>query len=437
MSKNISDYLVVHHNQSTLHRTGEDPITYAEGKLTDEAKARYANIRTQLEKGYLENKINECSQPDVKIENLSNEQKQLIDKLVDSVTSEVGRAIVGLTVLQLTIKSIEPVQSVRLHKGSSNNSNAFSWKEGLPMRVIDKNFITPVLRKYKLLKLNADGFMMTRSLAENYPYSGLYKAAIRGARLEWIEITNLLEDGHLPPEDSLKYIISSLLNKSDEFQKLSDDTIVVLEKYLESDVEFKDILSLVKQYVETSEYSARIFEVSLHSFFQSLDELKLLSGDLKPLSQMRSANKKHGNIGDIEVTSPKNSHSIIESWDAKYGKSYLRDELEEISDKLELHVETEIAGFVTNQDPDLREEIQNRLKEIEELFNISIYIQSFEEWVNFQIKKYSVDANLIGSIWIKCLTESLCQKRRVVAPIDEPTYEWVLNLNKLISSKLK
>jgi len=435
MVKKITDYLVVHPDKSTLYRVGEEPITYTEGKLTNEAVARYSNIRVKLEKGYLEDKINECSHPDVKIENLSIEHMKLIDRLVDSITSEVGRAVVGLTVLQLTLKSIEPAQSIRLHKGS-NSSNAFSWQEGVPMRVLDKNFITPVLRMEGLLKLNADGFMMTRGVAENYPYSGLYKAAIRGARSEWIEITNLVEDGHLHPEESLKYMIISLFNKSDEFQKLSDNTMAILEKYLKSGADYKDILILIQEFVEKSKYSARIFEVSLHSFFQALDELKLLEGYLKPLSQMRSANKKHGNIGDIEVTSTKNSLSIIEAWDAKYGKSYMRDELEEISDKLELHMETEIAGFVTDQKPDLREEIKNRAKEIEDLFNVSIYIQSFDEWVDFQIKKHSIDPNIIGSIWIKCLTESICQRRRAIAPIDEPTYEWVLTLNKIISSKL-
>lgn len=435
MAKKVTDYLVVYPDQSTLYRVGEEPITYEEGKLTDEAKSRYLNIRNQLEKGYLESKIVECSQPDVLIKNISNEHMQLIDKLVDSITSEVGRAIVGLTVLQLTLKSIEPAQSIRLHKGS-NNSNSFSWREGIPMRVLDKNFITPVLRKYGLLKLNSDGFMMTRSLAENYPYSGLYKAAIRGARTEWIEITNLVEDGKLSPQDSLKYIISSLLNKSDEFQKLSEATLSLLDKYLNSGIDYKSILNLISEFIESSEYSARIFEVSLHSFFQALDELKLLAGHLKPLSQMRSANKKHGNIGDIEITATKNTLSIIEAWDAKYGKSYMRDELEELSDKLELHIETEIAGFVTNQKPDLREEILNRIKEIEDLFNVSIYIQSFSEWVEFQIEKYAIDPNVLGSIWIKCLAESLCQKRRTIAPIDEPTYEWVLTLNKLVESKL-
>ena len=63
------------------------------------------------------------------------------------------------------------------------------------MRSLDKTFITPVLRSYDILRTNADGVMMTRSLAENYPYSKLYKAAIRGNRDEWLEIIDLLEMG--------------------------------------------------------------------------------------------------------------------------------------------------------------------------------------------------------------------------------------------------
>lgn len=434
MKEKKVDHLVVYPSKSVLCRAGVDPITYEEGKQSDEAVSRYLNIREKLEDGYLENKIIQCRRQGADLNNLSEYHIQLIDKVVNSITSEVGRAIVGLTIMQLTLKSIEPTQSIRLHKGSKNSS-AFSWKEGVPMRVLDKNFITPTLRKYSLLKLNADGFMMTRSLAENYPYSALYKAAIKGARVEWIEITNLLEDGDLPAEEGLNYLISSLLNKSDEFQSIAEETISSLGKYRELNFDFNDVFDLIQEFIETSEYSARIFEVSIHSFFQALDELKNLSGYLKPLSQMRSANKKHGNIGDIEILSSENSPIILESWDAKYGKTYMRDELEEISDKLGLHTETEIAGFITNQKPDLKNEIINRINEIKEVYNVSIYIMSFSEWVDFQVDKSLINPSVIADKWIKCLTESLCQKRRNLAPIDEPTYEWVLTLNTLLKSK--
>lgn len=77
---------------------------------------------------------------------------------------------------------------------------------------------------------------------------------------------------------------------------------------------------------------------------QAVQETGVLAGkEVLPLSQMRSANKKHGNIGDVEII---DNDQIIESWDAKFGKSYLRDELEELNEKLAMHPLVERAGFV-------------------------------------------------------------------------------------------
>ncbi|OQX14013.1 MAG: hypothetical protein BWK73_10625 [Thiothrix lacustris] len=50
---------------------------------------------------------------------LDEQYQALLTKLADSVTSEVGRALVDLTVLQLTIKAISPEQNIRLHKGGN------------------------------------------------------------------------------------------------------------------------------------------------------------------------------------------------------------------------------------------------------------------------------------------------------------------------------
>ena len=97
--------------------------------------------------------------------------------MVDSVTSEVGRSIIVVTVIQLCIKCIVPEQCIRLHKAGNRNTG-FSWKDGMPMRSLDRAFITPVLRNYDILRTNADGGMMTRTFAENYPYSKLYKAGV-------------------------------------------------------------------------------------------------------------------------------------------------------------------------------------------------------------------------------------------------------------------
>lgn len=415
--------LYIYSDRSIL--VNEDGVEYKfhEGKTSDEAKKRLLIIKKALEDGFLENIIAECQRPDVKIAEINQEQIAVIELLVNSVTSEVGRAIVGLTILQLTVKAIIPEQSIRLHKGSTGAD--FSWKEGVPMRVLDKNYITPVLRKHNLLRLNADGFMMTRSLAENYPYSKLYKAAIRGARHEWLEITDAVETGKLDAVNALKQLLIFLNNKSEAFIELTNKTIEALEAFLKKKPSFKDCFSTITKFIESSTYSARMFEVAMHSLFQVLEEEKCLSGFLKPLSQMRSANKKHGNIGDIELTATLGNMDIIESWDAKYGKTYLRDELEELNDKLKSHPQTTLVGFVTDQKPNLKPEIESRIEELQLIHETEIHILEFSEWVNYEIKKYGLNPDKVGAKWMIAIAESICQLRREIAPIDEPTTEWV------------
>ena len=134
--------------------------------------------------------------------------------------------------MQLTIKSIAPEQNIRLHKGSVNR-NSFSWQDGISMRVLDKNYVTPVLRKYNLLRLNADGFMMTRSLAENYPYTKLYKARLRGAREQWLNIVEILENGETTPLIALQYLISLLLNQASDFDDKCNLLVIAANNFLE------------------------------------------------------------------------------------------------------------------------------------------------------------------------------------------------------------
>ncbi len=423
--------LYIYSDRSML--VNEDGVEYKfpEGKTSEEAKKRLAIIKAALEKGFLEEIIAECQNPEVKIDKISKEQVAVIESLVNSVTSEVGRAIVGLTILQLTVKAIIPEQSIRLHKGSTGAD--FSWKEGVPMRVLDKNYITPVLRKHNLLRLNADGFMMTRSLAENYPYSKLYKAAIRGARQEWLEITDAVERGELDSLNALKQLLIFLNNKSEAFLQLTAKTMETLQAFLKQKPSFKDCYSTITKFIESSTYSARMFEVAMHSLFQVLEQEKCLSGFLKPLSQMRSANKKHGNIGDIELTLTQGNMDIMESWDAKYGKAYLRDELEELNDKLKSHPQTTIAGFVTDQKPNLKPEIIKRMEELQLIHETEILVMEFSDWVNFEIKKYGLNPDKVGALWMIAIAESICQLRREIAPIDEPTTEWVESFIECIS----
>lgn len=358
---------------------------FVEGSMSQLTKTRYQKIAVKLSSGYLEEQIILCRDNLAVLDcsQLSQIHIDNFNKLVDSVTSEVGRALVGLTIMQLCVKAIEPLQSIRLHKGSTGKRD-FSWRDGISMRSLDKQYITPVLRKYDLLRLNADGFMMTRSLAENYPYSPVYKANIRGARQEWLNIVEEIEANKVAPEAALHYLLSQLLNQAKAFKELASQTLQNLSNFLESDekADQEFITEIIWKHINISDYAARIMEIAMHSLMQAMQELQIFpDGALKPLSQMRSANKKHGNIGDIEILQ---ARQIIESWDAKYGKPYLRDELEELADKLEAHPTVALAGFVTSVEPERREELTSRRQEIEDEFGISLEILTFRDWTKKQ-----------------------------------------------------
>ena len=110
-----------------------------------------------------------------------------------------------------------------------------------------------------------------------------------------------------------------------------------------------EILKFLITFINESEYGARLFEVLVHSIFQQLEAKNQLNGSLKTLTQMRSANKKHKNVGDVEILLNTGSTIILEAWDAKYGKEDLREEVEELSEKLQDHPDCALAGFVANK----------------------------------------------------------------------------------------
>lgn len=440
MKKKNGDFLKVFLNKSELvHADGRVEI-FEEGIASIEAINRYKKIVSTLQGGYLDELINECKNNRVPEEELILHEKhsKIIDDLVSSVTSEVGRALVGLTVLQLCVKTIEPRQSIRLHKAGRSAYN-FSWKGGISMRTLDKNYITPLLRSHSLLRLNADGFMMTRSLAENYPYSPLYKANLRGARNEWLALVEEIETGNIDPNKALRHLICKLINTAEEFTLLADQTLEVLQKlFIEKPaISQEDATKLIEKHINASGYAARLMEIAMHSLFQAIkDEQGFGEFELMPLSQMRSANKKHGNIGDIELTEGGN---ITISWDAKYGKTYLRDELEELADKLQDHGNIKYAGFVTSEIPERMGELQDRMREMESSYNIDLKIIPFAQWVEKQFEESSnigISNQTLSRAWLKAYTESIAQKRREIAPIDEPCDLWLKDLNALIRTNL-
>ena len=426
MGKNIDNsHLDVYLDRYELHRN-DVVTTYYEGFQNAATQQRYEKINTELANGYLYKIMEKL--PDVDFAELSEENKVLLRRLVNGITSEVGRALVGVAFLQLTIKSITPDQSIRLHKGTTRRGS-FSWVDGISMRTIDSTYSTPFLREQGLLNVNKFGVFMTRSLAENYPYSKLYKAEMRGPFAEWIDIVDAIEDESMPALLGLYYLMALLKNKSDAFNKMADEAVELASKY--EDKSFKGISVLLKSFFNDTEYSARAFEIVIHGFMQAMAESNMIGDlDLVPMSQMRSANKKHGNIGDVEL---KDGRVIVESWDAKYGKPYLRDELEELRDKILTSPGVKVAGFIVDGEVDRRKDIVERAEEISVETGVDIQLFSFDEWIQYQTQRIA-DSQLdrIAGRWLIAVVESFAQRRPEIAPIDEPCEAWVKDLIEIL-----
>ena len=255
-------HLDVYLDRYELHQNNV-VTTYYEGFQNAATQQRYEKINTALSNGYLYDVMKKL--PDIDFAELSEENKTLLKRLVNGITSEVGRALVGVAFLQLTIKSIAPDQSIRLHKGTTRRGS-FSWVDGISMRTIDSTYSTPFLREQGLLNVNKFGVFMTRSLAENYPYSKLYKAEMRGPFKEWIDIVDAVEDESLPAELGLYYLMAQLKNKSDAFNSMADEAVDLAIKY--SDKSFDGISKFMKQFFNQTDYSARAFEIVIHGFRQ-------------------------------------------------------------------------------------------------------------------------------------------------------------------------
>jgi hypothetical protein len=428
-------HLRVYEDRSEYHAGDGDVESFQEGVISNESKKRIKHIKNVFESDFLGSLIDGLltGAEHANTTDVSNEAQGCVNGLVDSLTSEVGRALIGLSVMQLCVKAISPEQNIRLHKGSSNRAS-FSWVEGISMRTLDKKHVTPTLRKHGLLRLNADGFMMTRSLAENYPYTFLYKAKLRGARTEWLALVEDIEEERTSAIETLKYLLSRLINAAAEFSNEAGSLIEQSNKYAERCLDREATMSILVKHSEQSDYAARLLEINMHALMQASVESGAFGDmEVKPLSQMRSANKKHGNIGDIELLE---DGQIVEAWDAKYGKSYLREEIEEVTEKFQNHDYVKTVGFVTNVAIERTSEIEKRIDEVDQLYSICLKVLSYRDWVNLIYKRVIateiISETELSENWFSTYCEYLSQKRRDVAPIDEPCLDWVRSLRRII-----
>ncbi|TLN18272.1 hypothetical protein FDZ74_07055, partial [bacterium] len=229
-------HLRVYASRSELWVGEELRETYVEGRQSQQAAANSQRIAAAFRRGFLKDLISECLEDPDTVDDLeiAEDHLKLITELTDGVNANSGRALVGLAVLQMAVKAVCPEQCIRLHKGGGR-TGTFGWRDGISMRSLDAEYITPTLREYGLLNLNQFGFMMTRTLAENYPYSRHYKAEIKGPRAQWLQLVDLIDSGELDAETALRVLVARLANRADAFKGLADQTLQFVDCAIASD----------------------------------------------------------------------------------------------------------------------------------------------------------------------------------------------------------
>lgn len=145
---------------------------------------------------------------------------------------------------------------------------------------------------------------------------------------------------------------------------------------------------------------------------------------------MRSANKKFGNVGDIEILlAPNGQDEIIQAWDAKYGKVYLLEELGELTDKIGNHKSLEKVGFVVNGEPLIKQEVEEKLNEISEIYGLDVDLLSFDSWLSYILKENQISFESVAKDWLSVYVDYICLKNPKSAPIEEPTEMWLEELS--------
>lgn len=419
-------HIRVYSDRHEIHRSGEHLETHSTDDRSEAAKRRSNHIKNQLEKGYLSrrlNKVAESGLEDVPKELQNREEfNQLqnhLNEIVEGISPNQGRALAVHTVLLLAIKSIEPEQSIRLHKSSI-------WKEGLPMRGIDSEYIAREISDRDLVRVNRDGVMMTRTLAENLPYGIAYPAEIKGPQRAWGQVIETLEetdDGDLA-EGALHYLLLTLHNRGEDARELNNAATEELNTLLSEGVTEKDSLGIIKEHIRRSPHAARLLEVALHSLYQPLDQVNELEGVLKPLTQMRSADQKHGNVADIEIVDSDDEFHIYEALDGKHGHEPMLREIKDLGPKLEQHPETEYVAFVTTAEHVLPNKVKEEQEQLMREHDVIIEFETLNQ-ISQRMLQWYEQAGLEPKNWLVAYVQTLTHQRQEIAPIHEPTPKWV------------
>jgi hypothetical protein len=420
---------------------------YAIGNQGEETKQRHDKVIDELSEGWFTDFVDEVKanhQDREQAPEIAEGQKLLIDAIIDGVEGE-GTGIARVFCTQLVVKSITPGQNPRLHKGNRTTGD-FSWIHGWSLRGIDNNAdygVGTELNERNLIEGNTEGGgVMTRALAGNYPYTPLLADDLSGPAEEWLQFLDLLDEGSVHPQKSLRYLLRGLFDLREVRQSLAKDVAEEAQNSKRAARDLEDVSELIRDHVRKTRSKATMLEIAGHSLLQVVEDEGLLLGDLQRLTATRSPDRRSGEslrypeaVGDLEIVDS-DSEEILKAFDAKLLSSpdskLKKANVADFHQKLNHHPSVETIGILTLNQHKATNHAKGKLNDVGDEFDV--------DWVYHSLLELAeaFGATSTGTLeiepvdWLTAYAETLGQLRRDRATVRVPTLEPLEDLQSAI-----
>lgn len=340
------------------------PMIYSIGKVLKETLMEnedLSNPTNYLEKVY---KIAISDKGDSIFNELADDEKKYINKLVEKEKSLKGLYTVSVT--SLTYKILHPKQDIRYHKKELPN--------GYSGRSFDTKYITPFLKQKRFRGAMKESGWLTRSLEQPAPFTMDFpgKIANKNAKNAFLKLLDKVERN---PDKARKYLIA-LFNKSYKAKSKEEVSIInPVEK--ESSLKIDDIMDLLskhfnyKNYTEGTRGDSILPVIAVYSIYQSLvNQMARYNGKYLSLRKSHySSDKSSGETGDIVVRYD-NSDDIYEVVEVKSKKLIDVTMVNDAYNKFKSLGKVQRYYILSTEKPD--KELDKKLKKrCDEIFNES------------------------------------------------------------------
>lgn len=231
----------------------------------------------------------------------SEVRKENIEMLVSKVGEEDANVIIRLAntkhacrgaALTLAIyKTLHPEQDIRCHK--------VEYENGFSARGVDHYVTVPFLAQ-KGLPYNVDTHWLSQTLSYASPYMPdlVLKTVPKNAGPDFITVVNLIQNA--TSTDRVKNIITLILEKMIE-ERNKGNIPLTKPKNLSID----QVMDLLHRHFSHGyqKNAPRLPQVAVYAIYQCLmkDVDRYSDFELRPLERMKTANRKSGTVGDIDL----------------------------------------------------------------------------------------------------------------------------------------